>query len=123
MYRTTSLAFLGLVVCLGVWLCTQFPAPVAAQERVRARLGIEVRSGERSALAKGTETVKAGDSLRVYVVPEDSDAYVYVVNNDGKTAKLLNAQQAHTKVRKGSPLMLPTDEPYYEIDGSSSKES
>jgi hypothetical protein len=87
-------------------------------------VGIQIRSGERSAPAKATETVKAGDFLRVYVVPED-DAYVYVVNSDGKTSTLLNARNAQTKVPKGSPVILPGPKPeeFYPIDGTSDKES
>lgn len=122
MHCTTSLSQLGMAVCLGVWLCTQLTAPVTAQERVRAKVGIQVRSGERSAPAKATETVKAGDSLRVYVIPEDA-AYVYVVHNDGHTLTLLNAPDAHTQVLKGSVVILPGPEKFYEIDGASNKES
>ena len=122
MHRTMSCSYLGIAVCLGVWLSTQLPAPVAAQERVRAKVGIEVRSGERSTPAKATETIKAGDFLRVYVVPED-EAYIYVVHNDGKTPTLLNAQEAHTKVPKGSLVALPAPEKFYQIDGTSAKES
>jgi len=58
----------------------------------------------------------------VYVVPED-DAYVYVVHNDGKTPTLLNAQDAKTKVRKGVPMTLPAPDKFYQIDGTSDKES
>jgi hypothetical protein len=122
MVRTMAFSRLGTAVCLGVWLCTQLTAPVAAQDRVRAKVGIEVRSGERSTPAKATETIKAGDFLRVYVVPED-EAYVYVVHNDGKTPTLLNAQEAHTKVPKGSLVTLPGPERFYQIDGTSAKES
>jgi hypothetical protein len=122
MPHTMAFSRLGLAVGLGVWLCTQLTAPVAAQERVRAKVGVEVRSGEHSAPAKATETIKAGDFLRVYVVPED-DAYIYVVHNDGKTPTLLNAQEAHTKTPKGSLVILPTPETFYQIDGTSPKES
>src|SRR6266446_4927066 len=107
MHCTVSLSRLSTAVILGVWLCTPFTLPALAQDRVRAKVGIQVRSSERPpASAKTTETVKTGDSLRVYVVPED-DAYVYVVHNDGKTLTLLNAQDTKTKVRKGVPMTLP----------------
>ena len=82
MHRTMSFSHLSTAVLLGVWLCTPLALPAVAQDRVRAKVGIQVRSGERMAPARTTETVKTGDSLRVYVVPED-DAYVYVVHNDG----------------------------------------
>src|SRR6266571_5300880 len=122
MHRAAFFSHLGTAVCLGVWLCTQLTAPVAAQDRIRAKVGIEVRSGERSTPAKATETIKAGDFLRVYVVPEDV-AYVYVVHNDGTTPTLLNPQEAHTKVPKGSLVTLPAPEKFYRINGTSAKES
>jgi len=122
MHRAAFFSHLGTAVCLGVWLCTQLTAPVAAQDRIRAKVGIQLRSGERSAPAKATETVKTGDFLRVYVVPED-DAYVYVVHNDGKASVLLNTQDAQTKVHKGSLVTLPAPEEFYQIDGTSDKES
>ncbi len=122
MPRTMSFPHLSTAVILGVWLCTQLTLPAVAQDRVRAKVGIQVRSGERTALAKTTETVKTGDFLRVYVVPED-DAYIYVVHNDGKTLTLLNAQDAKIKVNKGGPVALPTLEKFYQVDGTSDKES
>jgi len=105
-----------------MWLCPQLTTPVAAQERVRAKVGIQVLSSERSAPAKATEAVKAGDFFRVYVVPED-DAYVYVVRNDGKTLTLLNAPDTQTQVRKGTLVILPAPEKSYPIDGTSTTES
>lgn len=122
MHRTTAFAYLGTAVYLGVWLCMQLPAPAAAQDRVRAKVGIQVRSGERSTPAKATETVKAGDFLRVYVVPEDN-AYIYIVHTDGNTSTLLNAQDAHTQMPKGSVVTLPGPDTSYQIDGTSIKES
>ena len=122
MHRTVSFSYLSTAVLLGVWLCTQLTSPAVAQDRVRAKVGIQVRSGERTASAKTTEMVKTGDSLRVYVVPEN-DAYVYVVHNDGQNPTLLNAQNATTKVTKGMLVALPTPEQFYQIDGGSYKES
>ena len=91
MHRTVSFSHLSTAVILGVWLCTQLTSPAVAQDQVRAKVGIQVHSGNRTAPAKTTETVKTGDSLRVYVMPEN-DAYVYVVHNDGENVTLLNAQ-------------------------------
>lgn len=124
MHRTVSFSPLSIAVILGVWWCTQISAPAAAQDRVRAKvgIGIQVRPGEPMALAKSTERLKTGDFLRVYVVPED-DAYVYVVHNDGKTLTLLNAQNATTKVTGGMPVTLPAAEKFYQIDGGSDRES
>ncbi len=122
MHRTVSFSHLSTAVILGLWLCTQLTSPAMAQDRVRAKVGIQVRSGERTAPAKTTEMVKTGDSLRVYVVPEN-DAYVYVVHNDGQNLTLLNAQNATTKVTKGMLVALPAPEQFYQVDGGSAKES
>jgi hypothetical protein len=122
MHRTVSFSHFSIAVILGVWLCTQLTSPAVAQDRVRAKVGIQVHSRERTAPAKTTETVKTGDFLRVYVVPED-EAYVYVVHNDGKNLTLLNAQNATTKITKGGLLTLPAPEKFYQVDGGSDKES
>src|SRR5207237_7398284 len=66
MHRTVSVAHLSTAVILGLWLCTQLTSPAVAQDRVRAKVGIQVRSGEHTATAKTTETGKTGASLRVY---------------------------------------------------------
>lgn len=121
MHRAISFSHFATAVFLGVWVCTQLTA-LAAEDRVRAKVGIQVRSGERTAPAKATETVKTGDFLRVYVIPED-DAYVYIVHNDGKTSTLLNAPDTKAKMSKGVPMALPTPEKEYQIDGTSEKES
>lgn len=120
MYRGVSVLYLSIAMFLGVWCGTQYTA--LAQDRVRAKVGIQVRSGEHTAPAKTSETVKAGDFLRVYVVPED-EAYVYVVHNDGTTSTLLNAPDTNTKMRKGSLLALPSPERFYQVDGASARES
>ena len=122
MHRTVSFSHFSTAVILGVWLCIQLTSLAVAQDRVRAKVGIQVHSGERTASAKSTETVKTGDFLRIYVVPED-EAYVYVVHNDGKNLTLLNAQTATTKVTKGELVTLPAPESFYQIDGESDKES
>ena len=122
MHRAVSFSYLSMAVILGVWLCTQLTSPAIAQDRVRAKVGIQVRSGERTAPAKTTETVKTGDFLRVYVMPE-GDAYVYVVHNDGKNLTLLNAQNATTRVTKGELVALPAPEQFYQVDGESDRES
>jgi hypothetical protein len=101
---------------------TRTPPAVVAQDRIRARVGIQVRSGGRTAPAQASETVKAGDFLRVYVVPEH-DAYVYVVYNDGKTLTLLNAQNTSTKAAQGVPVILPAPEKFYQVNGESDRES
>ena len=111
MHRRVPFWPLSIALVASVWFCTQLVAPAMAQDRVRAKvgIGIQVRPGDPIAPAKTTEMVKKGNSVRVYVVPED-DAYIYVVHNDGKTPTLLNAPNAATKTSKGSPVTLPAPE-------------
>lgn len=117
------LSFFSLsMVLLGVWYSPWLTTSALAQERVRAKVGVQVRSGDRATAAKSPETVKAGDFLRVYVVPE-ADAYLYVIHSDGKAVTLLNAQAAQTRMAKGVPVALPSAEKFYQIDGNSSAES
>jgi hypothetical protein len=116
------LTSLSTALLLGAWLCTLYAAPVAAQERVRAKVGIQLHSGEHTAAAKSTENVKQGDALRIYIVPEN-DAYIYIVHNDGSAITLLNAQNASTKIAKGTQIVLPSPEKFYQIDGTSSQEA
>lgn len=124
MPRRVSFCSLSIALLASAWLCTQLVAPAMAQDRVRAKvgIGIQARPNDPIALARATETVKTGNFLRVYVVPED-DAYIYVVHNDGKTLTLLNAPTAATKTTKGSPVTLPAAEKFYQVDGGSDRES
>jgi len=124
MHRRVPFWPLSIALVASVWFCTQLVAPAMAQDRVRAKVGIGIqgRPDAPIAPAKTNETVKTGDFLRVYVIPED-DAYIYVVHNDGKTPTLLNAPHAATKTSKGSPMTLPAPEKFYQIDGGSDRES
>jgi hypothetical protein len=92
-----------------------------AQQRVSAQIGIEIISDYRAGPAKLNDHLKAGDKLRLYVVPK-TDAYVYVVYSDKDTVALLNNQQEQRMVKKDSTLILPSLEAYYEIDGASRHE-
>lgn len=122
MNRRRSFLSLSMVLLLGVWCSPLLATSALAQDRVRAKVGVQVRSGDRAAAAKNADTVKAGDFLRVHVVPE-ADAYLYVIHNDGKAVTLLNAQAAKTRIAKGVPVALPSAEKFYQIDGSSPTES
>lgn len=122
MHRVVAWKSLGVVALLSVCLCALQISLVAAQERVRAKVGLQVRSGDRSSPAKSNDTVKTGDFVRVYVIPED-DAYVYVVHNDGKKLTLLNAKESKTKTSKGLTVALPTPSMFYQIDGASDREA
>jgi len=87
--------------------------------KVRAKVGILVKSGEQGTRAKSKDRVKAGDLLRIYVHPETS-CYVYVVHSDQKNVTLLNMveQKIHS-----STLVLPSLQEFYQVDGQSPLET
>jgi hypothetical protein len=109
------------VVGLSIWLLVALVVCVHAEERMRAKLGIQINSNGDVRLAKATDPVKIGDRLRVYVLPAE-DAYVYIVHNDGKQVVLLNANNAKAKTARGSVVILPELGKEYQIDGQSAAE-
>ncbi|MGE3540129.1 MAG: DUF4384 domain-containing protein [Candidatus Tectimicrobiota bacterium] len=121
MFRGILLTLSSLVVFCAVCVASPGVRSAAAQERVRAKVGVEVLSGEHRNAAKATEKVKMGDAIRVHVMPE-AEAYVYVVHNDGKMTTLLNARDVKTKTDKGERVILPNQTSSYKVDGMSEKE-
>ncbi len=107
----SSILFLIEILIIGM------ASPAAAQEMVRAKIGIELFSGNGSTRARTIEQIKTKDKLRIYVIPE-KDAYLYVVHTDQNKVTLLNK----SKVIKNSALVLPSDNEYYEPDGLSERE-
>jgi len=88
-------------------------------DRVRAKIGIQVVSGDRVTRAKSRDRLKAGDLLRIYVHPERG-CYVYVIHSDRRTATLLNTVEQRLQ---GTTLVMPSLHQYYQVDGKSARES
>jgi hypothetical protein len=88
-----------------------------AQNRVSAKIGIQLQADNQVTWAKTRETLKAGDMLRVYIVPE-ADAYIYLVYSDGKTPVLLNGQTHKKLFSKGSIGAFPSENEFYQTDGA-----
>jgi len=86
---------------------------------VRAKIGIQILSGEKVMRAKSRDRLKVGDMLRIYVHPEHA-CYVYVIHSDQKTATLLNTVEQRVQ---GSSLVMPSLHQYYQVDGKSASES
>jgi len=107
---------------LSVLLVTVSTSMATAQERVRAKIGVQVESTDVVTQAKAKSRLKAGDRLRIYVIPE-ADSYVYVIHSDQKKVTLVNHDAAQKKVEKNSLLVLPDADKYYQVDGLSSQES
>jgi hypothetical protein len=113
-YRRAFLFFLvGGMVCL--WMSTLS----AEAQWIRAKLGIQIRSGEYSMRAKTRDQIRTGDLLRVYVHPE-KNYFVYVIHSDQQVATLLNS--IAQKVTS-STVIMPSAEAYYQVDGKSARES
>jgi hypothetical protein len=105
---------------LSVFLIIVSISPGNAQEElVRAKLGIQIRSGNQIERAKTEDRLKAGDLIRIYVHPEET-SHVYVIHTDLKKATLLNMVQQKTQ---SSTLVMPSLHEFYQVDGKSPKET
>jgi hypothetical protein len=86
---------------------------------MRARIGIQVTSGDRTVRAGARERLRAGDRIRIWVAPE-APCRVYVVHADETRVSLLNDPEAQVFP---SALSLPPDRSHYTVDGESRLET
>ncbi|MFC1839797.1 hypothetical protein ACFL1N_09465 [Thermodesulfobacteriota bacterium] len=94
--------------------------PVWAQDKnVRAKIGIQIGSGDQMKSAKSKDDLNADDLIRIYVHPEEM-GYVYVIHADRKDATLLNIVQQKIQ---SSTLVMPSLQEFYQVDGKSSEET
>jgi len=91
----------------------------AKEDKVRAKIGIQIRSDNSIKRAKSNDRLKAGDLIRIYVHPEKA-SHVYVVHTDLKKATLLNMVQQKIQ---GYTLVMPSLQEFYQVDGVSPKET
>lgn len=82
-------------------------------EIVRAKIGVQVLSGDRTFSARGRQQLVPGDLIRLYIHTE-KQCYVYVVHTDQHTARLLNITEQKIQ---SSTLILPSAQTYYKLDG------
>ncbi|MFH1481244.1 MAG: hypothetical protein ABIG67_08240 [Pseudomonadota bacterium] len=109
-----------IVLCMGAVLLAGSVLPGLSQERkVRAKIGILIKSNGQTMRAKSRDRLKAGDLLRIYVYPEAS-SYIYVVHSDKKNVELLN--MGEQKIQR-STLILPSLREFYQVDGQSPGET
>lgn len=94
-------------------------------EIVRAKIGIQVRSGDEVRRATALEQVKAGDQLRIYLIAEPESAYIYIIHANQDAVARLNYKEGQRKVAGGFPVMLPSmdKDTFYTIDGENPQES
>ena len=81
-------------VSLVIFTCFVFPPLAAADEVVRAKVGIEIiKGGIRDSGRKAgamNNILSPNESLMVHVTPVTNDAFVYIVNSNKNSAELLN---------------------------------
>jgi hypothetical protein len=114
-------AFCIIAAILAGWSIAAGPDSRANTEsqRVRARIGILIKSGERTMRAKGQETLKTGDRFQVHIKPEGA-VHIYVVRSDRKTATLLKAIE---QADPGTGRILPGAGEFYKVSGESPVET
>ena len=110
------------VFCLSVVLVMGLTTLAEAQNRVRAKVGMHVKSSHGVAWAKAQDSIQAGDFLRVYVLPEE-DAYIYLVYTDKQKPILLNNQTYKKKINKSTITVFPSESEFYQTDGTNPFES
>ncbi|MBW2085565.1 MAG: hypothetical protein JRI54_06015 [Deltaproteobacteria bacterium] len=108
------------VLYLSVFLIVGSVCFSDAQEgKIRAKIGIQIKTGDLIKRAKSQDRLKEGDLLRIYIQPEKT-GYVYVVHTDLKKAALLNMVQQDVQ---SSALVMPSLQEFYQIDGKSPQET
>jgi len=104
-------------ICL-FFILTACPDANGEENRIRAKIGIQITSTEKSRFAKARDRLKSGDLIRLYVHPEKA-SYIYVVYSDKNDISLLS--MVNLKIKSAS-LVLPSTNEFYEIDGASAAE-
>lgn len=111
---------LGLV-CLCFFFSGSFVSADDVSDLVRAKIGIQIRSGNESRRAKASERIMVGIRLRIYIQPESADAYIYVIHTDQDTVTQLNE---HEQITRANPILtLPSPPAFYQFDGASPLEN
>lgn len=110
--------FSVLFLIISLFVDMQVFASADNDERIRAQIGIQFKTAEKSYYAKAREKIKGGEYIRIYIHPEKT-SYVYVVHSDGNAVTLLNMteQKIHS-----STLVLPSLQAFYRVGGDSPKE-
>lgn len=112
------MAFICLAFIYSNLASAMAQANMNRENMVRAKIGIQISSGDKNMMAKSRDRLKSGDLVRIFIHPEKA-AYIYVIYSDQKQAVLLNSIEQKIA---GSSLVLPSVSESYEIDGTSSVE-
>jgi len=91
----------------------------AEEDYVRAKIAIQIKSGDNTSRAKSIDRLKKRDLIRIYVHPEKT-SHVYVVHTDLNKITLLNIVQQRIQ---SSTMVMPSLQEFYQVDGQSPKET
>lgn len=75
-----------------------FPGIASSEESIKAKIGIEIISNEKSRSAKPLNRTRLKDYIRIHVVPEN-DSYIYIIHADQNNADLGNKDLAGKKLK------------------------
>ena len=115
--KKKSLIFITFII---VTLCLfSTTSAHSMNKEVRAKIGIQIKSGDRIIRAKSRDRLKSGDLIRLYVHTEKS-CFIYIIHTDTKNVDLLNITE---QKMQSSTLVLPSAQAFYEIDGISPMEN
>ncbi len=87
-------------------------------DSVKARIAILHKAGEIYNPLKTKDRLKAGEMIRIFVIP-DNDCYVYAIHTGDKESFLLCKSKLTTKK---DTLILPSKDDYYVFDEGGVKE-
>lgn len=102
-------------ILFSVFLLMSITSLTVAQNRVRAKIGIQVSSNGSIVRARAEHAIRTGDRLRIFIIPED-DVYIYVVHEDEENITLLNGDGHREIIKKGSIVVYPHYNSYYQVD-------
>lgn len=88
------------------------------KDKVRAKIAIQVMTGDDSVWARARDKITTQDKLRVFVIPR-TDLHVYVVYSNYSQAQLL----LHEKISEDAILKLPDGDHYFQVDGTKPQEA
>ncbi|MGP0567055.1 hypothetical protein ACTRW9_13590 [Nitrospina sp. 32_T5] len=114
--KTTKLVSAGLIVLAALFLFVE--NAISDEDKVRAKIAIEIRSDDDSIWARARDNITSQDKLRIVVIPR-TDLHVYVIYSNYEKAQLL----LHEKVSGESVLKLPAGSNFFQVDGTRSQEA
>lgn len=112
-----------MLLGIGILLFSMSLSAVESKDQeaniVRAKVGVQVVSKERTFSARGRQRLDPGDLIRLYIHTERA-CYIYVVHTSQLGASLLNMTEPKLQT---TTLILPSIKTYYQIDGSHERET